>query len=200
MALEFRPRPADGVAAPVARTDANAVVESTGGRVMRFKREREDVSVEYERQLTYADGSTKLIGVKVITDERGGERTFTVTGKEGKVGQNESIVELDGDVKLVASDGLTAKTEHATYDDGDGVVRAPGPVEFAHDRMTGTGVGMTYDKNSDVLTILDQAVVHMAPDGTAPWPRTWRRARRRSRAARRSSASNAASTFSARAR
>ena len=165
VAFEFRPRPADGVAVPpLARTDVNAVVESTGGRVMRFKREHEDVSVEYDRQLTYADGSTKLLGVKVSTDERGGGRAFTVTGKEGQVGQNDSVVALNGDVKLVASDGFTAKTEHATYNDGDGLVRAPGLVEFAHDRMSGSGVGMTYDKNLDVLSILDQAVLHMAPD------------------------------------
>jgi len=164
VAFEFRPRPAISVAAPVARTDLKAVVESTGGRVMRFKREHEDVSVEYDRQLTYADGSTKLLGVKVTTDERGGGRAFTVTGKEGQVGQNDSVVALNGDVTLVASDGFTAKTEHATYSDSEGLVRAPGPVEFAHDRMSGSGVGMTYDKNRDILSILDQAVVHMAPD------------------------------------
>ena len=164
VAFEFRPRPADSVAAPVARTDLKAVVESTGGRLMRFKREHEDVSVEYDRQLTYADGSTKLLGVKVSTDERGGGRAFTVTGKEGQVGQNESVVALNGDVRLVASDGFTARTEHATYNDSEGLVRAPGPVEFANGRMSGSGVGMTYDKNLDVLSILDQAVLHMAPD------------------------------------
>ena len=164
VALEFRPRPVEDVAVPVARTDPNAVVESTSGRVMRFNREHEDLSVEYDRQLTYADGSTKLIGVKISTDDRGGDRAFTVTGKEGQVGQHESVVALNGDVKLVASDGFTAKTEHATYTDSDGLVRAPGPVEFAHDRMSGSGLGMTYDKNQDVLAILDQAVLHMAPD------------------------------------
>ena len=164
VALEFKRRPAGEVAVSVAPTDPNAVVESTGGRVMRFNREHEDVSVEYERQLTYADGSTKLIGVKVSTGGRDDGRGFTVTGKEGQVGQKESVVALNGDVKLAASDGFTAKTEHATYTDSDGVVRAPGPVEFAHDRMSGSGVGMTYDKNRDVLAILDQAVLHMAPD------------------------------------
>src|SRR5439155_298819 len=126
VAFEFRPRPAISLAAPVARTDLKAVVESTGGRVMRFKREHEDVSVEYDRQLTYADSSTKLLGVKVTTDERGGGRAFTVTGKEGQVGQNYSVVALNGDVTLVASDGCTAKTEHATYSDIEGLVRAPG--------------------------------------------------------------------------
>ncbi len=164
VAFEFKPRPAENAAVPVARTDPNAVVESTGGRVMRFNREHEDISVEYDRQLTYADGSTKLFGIKVTTGDRGDGRAFTVTGKEGQVGQKESVVALNGEVQLVASDGFTAKTEHATYTDSDGIVRAPGPVEFAHDRMSGSGVGMTYDKNRDILAILDQAVLHVAPD------------------------------------
>ena len=168
---------------------------------MRFKREHEDVSVEYERQLTYADGSTKLMGVTVSTDERDGGRAFTVTGKEGEVGQNDSIVELNGDVKLVASDGFTAKTEHATYNDGEGLVRAPGPVEFARDRMSGSGVGMTYDKNTRrPLDSRTRRPPHGARSERRHVRGGGRRARRRSRAARRTSDSNAASTFSARAR
>src|SRR6185436_13402268 len=37
-------------------------------------------------------------------------------------------------------------------------------VEFARGRTSGNGNGMTWDKTLDVLTILDQAVVHVAPD------------------------------------
>jgi len=67
-------------------------------------------------------------------------------------------------VTLEGSDGLSAATEHATYSDADGVVRAPGTVEYARGRMRGTGVGMTWEKAQDVLTILDRAVVHVAAD------------------------------------
>jgi len=165
------------VAVPVStgRTDPNAVVESTSGQSFKFNRAREDVRIEYDRQLTYKDGSTRLIGVKVITTERSGERTFTVSAKEGLVGPNESIITMNGDVHFTASDGLTAKTEHATYGESDGMVRAPGPVEFARPRLSGTGIGMTYDKGLDVLVILDQAHIQMtageggtATDITAP--------------------------------
>ena len=131
---------------------------------MRFKSGHEDVRVEYERQLTYQDGTTKLIGVKVSTEDRGDGRSFVVTGKEGDVGKDESVVNLSGDVKLVEKDGFTARTGRASYDSRDGLVRAPGPVEFFHARLSGSGQGMTYDKNTDTLTILDKAVMHMAPD------------------------------------
>jgi LPS export ABC transporter protein LptC len=149
---------------PPGHTDPSAVVEVTGGRVERFQLSREDVRVSYERQLTYANGSTKLMNVTIASDERGGSRTFTVTGKEADIGQNESTIHIDGDVRLGASDGMTARTEHASYSDKEGLIRAAGPVEFSRGRMTGSGFGMTYDTVHDVLVILDRAIVHVARD------------------------------------
>ena len=120
------------------------------------------MTVEYQRQLTYKDGTTKLLGVTVVSNARDGNRAFTVTGQEGSVGQNDSRIALDGDVRLQVSDGLTARTEHATYIEDQGIVRAPGPVEFARQRMSGSGVGMAYNKNGDTLVILDQARLRIA--------------------------------------
>lgn len=151
------------IPSPAAHTDPGAVIESTGGRVERFKLSREDVRVEYEKQLTYADGSTKMMGVTIVIDNRGG-RTFTVKSKEGRVARGESTIQLDGDVRLAASDGMAARTEHATYSDSDRIVRAPGPVEFIRTRTKASGVGMTYDQDRDVLWILDNAVVQIARD------------------------------------
>ena len=151
-------------AQPAARTDPGAVVEVTGGRVERFKLSREDVRVAYERQLTYVNGSSKLMDVTIAADERAGGRSFTVTGKEADVGQSESTIHIDGDVRLAASDGMSVRTDHASYSDNDGFVRATGPVEFSRGRMAGSGFGMTYDTIRDVLVILDRATVHVAPD------------------------------------
>jgi LPS export ABC transporter protein LptC len=155
------PQPAVPSAAPTA---PGAVVEVTGGRIERFKLSRQDVRVAYERQLTYSDGSTRLMGVTISADERAGGRSFTVTGKEATVGQNESAILLDGDVRLAASDGMAVHTDHATYSDKDALVRADGPVKFSRGRMTGSGVGMTFDTARDALVLLDRASVHVAPD------------------------------------
>ena len=162
-ALKRRPpQPAVPSAAPTA---PGAVVEVTGGRIERFKFSRQDVRVAYERQLTYADGSTRLMGVTISADERAGSRSFTVTGNEATVGQNESTILLNGDVRLAASDGMAVRAEHATYSDKDALVRADGPVEFSRGRMTGSGIGMTFDTARDVLVLLDRASVHVVPDG-----------------------------------
>ncbi|OFV92657.1 MAG: LPS export ABC transporter periplasmic protein LptC [Acidobacteria bacterium RIFCSPLOWO2_12_FULL_65_11] len=162
--LAFKRRDLRPTASPPVRTDPAAVAESTSGRVARFKLSREDVSVEYEKQLTYADGSTRLVGVTIVTEERGGGRRFTITGKEGRVGQNDATMTLDGDVRLASSDGVVVRTEHASYTDTDGVVSTDGPVEFSRGRTAGSGVGLTYDHRRDVLTILDQVVTEVAPD------------------------------------
>lgn len=164
VARELKRRDPVPTMAPVARTDPGAVVETTGGNLTRIKGTREDVSIAYRKQYTYEDGSSKLLGVTIVTEERNGTRTFTIAGKEGRVSKDATTIALDGAVKLVGSDGMTVITEHATYADADGTVRAPGPVELTRGRVRGTGIGMTWDKTIDVLTILDQAVVHIAPD------------------------------------
>jgi LPS export ABC transporter protein LptC len=149
---------------PVVRTDPQAIVESTGGRAVRFNRAHEDIRVEYERQLTYKDGSTKLLGVKVSSDSRGDGRRFVVTADEGQVAKDEALLTLNGHIKLVEGDGFTAESDAATYDNRDTTVRAPGPVRFYHNRLSGSGVGMLYEKKTDVLTILDKASGTIAPD------------------------------------
>ncbi|HEY7290587.1 MAG TPA: LptA/OstA family protein [Vicinamibacterales bacterium] len=168
--LQFKRR---GPAGPseIAHTDPNAVVETTGGTTQRFSSSREDVSIKYDKLLTYANGSSKLLGVTITTADRRGDqqsdaaRGFTVTGREGTVGQNESTIALDGDVQLQSSDGMSARTEHATYTSSDGSIHAPGPVEFAKGRLSGRGVGLAYDKNRDLLTILEKAVIRVAETG-----------------------------------
>jgi LPS export ABC transporter protein LptC len=163
VALAFKTRTPPAAPTGVVPTDPGTVVQSTGGRMQRVKLSKEEVLIQYEKQQTYSDNTSKLFGVTITTTEKSG-RTFTLTGKEGQAGKDDSSFRLDGNVRLVASDGLAVHAEHATYSDADGTVRAPGPIDFSRGRFAGTGVGMTYEKTRDALTILDQAVVHVKAD------------------------------------
>jgi LPS export ABC transporter protein LptC len=165
VALAFRRQaPASAPPEPATRLDPNAVVESTGGTATRFKGTREDVRIAYERLATYADGSSRMFGVTINAADHSGRRSFTVTGKEGQLGKDEKSYELDGDVKLVATDGLTATAAHVTYTEDDGLVRTAGRVEFSRGHLSGSGTGMVYDTHQDVLLVQDQALVHVSPD------------------------------------
>lgn len=167
VAVQFRPREAPAAAAPGVRTEPGAMVETTGGHTVRFG-PRQSVQITSERQLTYEDGRSKLLGVTVTAEEPDGKGTFTATGKEAAVGKDESTIELNGDVRLESST-IRARTEHATFSKTDNIVRSPGPTEASEGKTSARGTGMTFDRNADVLTILDQAVVTMGDaNGGAP--------------------------------
>ena len=160
----FRRRPPVTAAPQLAPLDPKAVVESTAGHVVQVKGTRENVAIDFEKQVTYKDGSSRLVNVKVTATDRHDGHVFTLTGKEGQVTDNPSAYSIHGDVRLAAQDGLTASTEHAAYSDSNGILHAPGAARFAKGRINGAGVGMIYNKNKDTITILDKAVIHVGPD------------------------------------
>ena len=171
VAREWKRRDPPPAAKPTLRTDPKALVEVTAGRTTHVNGGREDVDISFKKQFTYEDGTSKLEDATIVFDERnGGSRTFTITGKEGRLGKGATTMLLDGAVKLEGSDGMIVLTEHAAYAEADGIVRAPGPVDVTSGKTHATGVGMTWEKATDVLTILAQAEVHIAPDNAADGP------------------------------
>ena len=162
----LRPREVRVAPAPIERLDPKATVETRGGDVIQLKGSRQDARIEFERQVTYEGGETRLVGVKVSVDNRAG-RSYTITGKEARVGKDQTSYDIKGDVKLETNDGLTAFAEQATYADAEKIVKAPGPVRFTRGRMSGTGIGFTYDEQRNTLWLLDQAVIHVEPEGTS---------------------------------
>ena len=155
-----REQPPAPVAVP--RVDPQAVVESSGAIVRQVKGEKETFRLDAEKQLSYADGATKLLGVRITLEREG--RTYVVTGDEARVGDNESNLELTGHVHMTASDGLDVVASSATYSEGEGIVRVPGSVAFKRGRMSGTGVDFTFDKNRDQIGLADKTAITFAPD------------------------------------
>ncbi|MGE3886884.1 MAG: LptA/OstA family protein [Vicinamibacterales bacterium] len=162
----MRPRETRVPVAPIERIDPKATVETRGCDVVQLKGSTQDLRVECESQVTYEDGQTRLVGVTLTVDNRAG-RNFVVTGREAKVGTNQSSFDISGDVRLEASDGLVATAGSASFVDTEGIVRAPGPVQFTRGRMAGAGIGFTFDQQRNTLWLLDQAVVRFAPEGGA---------------------------------
>ena len=130
---------------PLERGDPAATIESRGAFVVQVKGDRETVRVEAEKQYAYPDGSTRLVNVKVTSIRQG--KTFTATGDEARVGENQTNLDMKGNVVLTSSDGLEAKAGSATYNQGEGMVRGPGPVTFKVGRISGSGVDFTLRRN-----------------------------------------------------
>jgi lipopolysaccharide transport protein LptA len=87
-----------------------------------------------------------------------------VTADEATAGKDQRERKLNGHVTLKVSDGFELTTDHATHNQDDSIVRAPGAVSFSKGRMTGSGGNATYDQTKDVLTINEQAKVNMADE------------------------------------
>ena len=156
-------RPTATPAQAPARLDPKAVLESIQAVFQQSQAARQDYVIEAERQLTYEGGATKFINVTIKVKQREG-RDFVVSGREAQAGENRKDLEVSGDVKLAASDGFVARTDRATFNQDDATVRVAGAVSFEKGRMTGSGVGMTYNQMTDVLTLADQARVVMTDE------------------------------------
>jgi LPS export ABC transporter protein LptC len=154
-------RQAGPAAPPGGRLDPKATLESTNAVVQQSRESEEDFQVTADRTLNYEDGTARLMGVRISVKHRGG-RDFLVTAKEAGAGKDRKDLALKGSVVLEASDGFRLTTDDATFEDGPGVVKAPGRVAFTKGGLSGSGLGMTYDKNNDVLTLLAEPDVTMA--------------------------------------
>ncbi|HSP92727.1 MAG TPA: LPS export ABC transporter periplasmic protein LptC, partial [Vicinamibacterales bacterium] len=162
--MAFRaPRPSGGPpgAGRMTREDPEASAQSTSGELLNLVRDAENFRLEYDTLLTYPDGRQKLEGARVSVPNRGG-RNFTVKAREAEVGAGQDRIQMQGAVQLESSDGLVAKTEAAAYSQSEGILRAPGQASFTRGRMSGSSLGMTYDKGRDAIAMLDKAVMALA--------------------------------------
>lgn len=164
-----RGKQAEPAAPPdIKRIDEKAVVQTTGpGHYAHTKEGKVSWSIRWGGgQATYAEGRSRLFGGVRVEIERGGRR-YVITSNEAEVSQKDQVLQHGrflGDVTLTTDDGLETKTGEATYDDADGIIKVPGAVEFTRKRMKGRGVGATYDRNRDVLWLLDSAHITVKAD------------------------------------
>lgn len=147
----------------IARIDPEGVAEIKGGDFFQVKGANRDVRIEFGSQVSYQDGRQKLTGFKATIENRGG-RTLVISGQEAWIAAGNTAYDIRGDATLNTSDGLTATTPRATFAEAEGVLRGDGPVKFQRGRVTGTGVGFSYDRQTDRLWLNDQAVIAVAPD------------------------------------
>jgi LPS export ABC transporter protein LptC len=149
------------------RLDPRAILESAGASFQQFSAARQDYVIEAERQLTYEGGATKFVGVTIKVGQRAG-RDFVISGREAQAGGDQVDMQITGDVKLSASDGFSATTDHVTFNKENAMVRAAGPVSFQKGRMSGSGTGMTYNQVTDVLTLAEDVRVAVTDETGRP--------------------------------
>lgn len=151
---------------PIQRVDPEAVIESQSNVLQQVRGTKQDYLIKAAQQLTYEGGASKLLGVEITVRNRGG-RDYVITAKEAAAAEHQQELDLTGEVRLLASDGFEITASQAFFKESDGTVRAPGAFAFRRGRMNGTGLGMLYDKNTDILTITDKATVSLTDEAGA---------------------------------
>ena len=162
VAMSVRKRPVPTNKMDVKRVDPKAIAESARGRLAQMTGMKIPGYLDFDRNLTYEDGSVKFFGAKLTTRRAG--REFHLSGNEARVAKEQSHMEVSGNVYLTASDGLKVRTDRATYGSSEHIVRAPNLVKFVKGTMRGSGVGMTYDEQRDVLWLLKDVKITVSPD------------------------------------
>src|SRR5204863_6534497 len=123
---------------------------------------KDDLKIEAEMETGYADGRTRLHKAH-FTSKRSNGTVFEIWAglaeSQGKAvtGDEPGLIYLSGGVKTKSSEGLEVDTDQATYDNIQGLATIPGKLTFKRERLTGEGVGATYDRERDILWLLDQA-------------------------------------------
>lgn len=147
---------------PVERMDPKAILESRSAVLQQVRENEERFELKAERTLHYEDGSTHQYGIRLSVRNRSG-RDYVVTAKEARAGKEAKDLELSGDVRLAASDGFALDAQSATYNQDQAIVRAPGDVAFTKGRLKGSATGMSYDTNTEVLSLLAKPDVRFEP-------------------------------------
>jgi lipopolysaccharide export system protein LptA len=146
---------------------AKVVAESTNADLENFKGLDSKYRVHAARLTSYEDGSSRGSDVKIETADREG-RAFVVTARQSFVTKGNADIQLTQSVNLRENDGFGLQTEEAVFNQSSGMARADGAVAFGKGRMTGSGVGVTYDEHADVLVVRDRAVIDLAAMGDQP--------------------------------
>jgi LPS export ABC transporter protein LptC len=148
----------------VSPSDPKALVETIKFDKTRVNRDKEEVRIQADSTTAYIDGTARGRNLTITTTRSGG-RVFVLKADRAEIGKDESSFVLEGNVHLENSDGLQARTERASYIEAEGVIRASGPVTFSRGRMSGSGIGFSYDRNRDRLRILQDVSVRAVAAG-----------------------------------
>lgn len=152
---------------PLANLDPRLTSAGAAGVESRSKDGKPYVQIPYATREDYADGRVRFTKAEVIGlgEDKSKMRADVVeTVGTATSGEMPSQLKLTGNVMFEEPGGLAIETAAATYDDGAGVVTIPGPVTFRRGRVTGAGVGATYDRRKGIVVIQDQSSAKVAPD------------------------------------
>jgi len=161
-----RPAPADPPQT-LAQLDANVVMATDGCQKLVIRPGKSNAKIECAASELLSDGRIRMKQV-VISGLNGSAFVMRgdlleSAGQTSTQGFPAQTV-LTGHTKLTTDDGLELLSDRATYDDVQGEFVMPGAVTFTRGRLSGTSLGATYQRDADIIQLLDKASARVAAD------------------------------------
>jgi lipopolysaccharide export system protein LptA len=164
-----RPRPVTVRQSSSTNADPNATLQAGSGTNTTFRGNELERKLEYQSVRQYADGRIGWTGFK-LTMSDGTVIVADVGETTGKAatGEMPRDMVLKGHVRFQAPDAVSFTSEEMRYTDAVGQATIPGAMTFTRGRMSGTGTGAVYQRDTGVFKLLADA--HMVtqpgdPDG-----------------------------------
>ena len=134
--------------------------------LQQVRENEERFELKAERTLHYKDGSTRQFGVASVGAQPQRARLSSSRPRKRAPGRTARTWSSSGDVRVEASDGFALEADSATYNKDQHIVRAPGDVAFTKGRLKGSATGMSYDTNTEMLSLLAKPDVRFEPGET----------------------------------
>ncbi len=148
-------KPADDEQLPkIAIEGADSRIEKV--HFVEEKHGRKTWELEAKSMQHYQDQNLMILEDVRLTFFSEDGRTFTLTGKQGKVHQETKDMKLEGDVVATSSDGYRFKTRSIAYDHQQKKIQTSDPVELDGDQLWLKGRGMLVDVEARTVKVLHE--------------------------------------------
>ncbi|ODS59433.1 MAG: hypothetical protein ABS36_00400 [Acidobacteria bacterium SCN 69-37] len=144
--------------------DPEAAMQSSGGTTMRLRNGAVEIEIVHEGETVYPDGRTlwKKARFRVGDGTTLGADEVEASGE--MVDGQPADLKLRGAVEMHTPEGASIQATEATYNHGTGIAILPGPVTFTRGRISGSGTGGEYHRDTGVFNVLADAAVETAAD------------------------------------
>jgi lipopolysaccharide export system protein LptA len=159
-----RSRPAPSLPPLGTATDPAASTQSGEGTEVRYRGEDLQFRLDYDAVKQYPDGRVHYDHFNARV--HGG--TIMSAAQVDCRGQSPDGMPADctltGQVHFQSDDGTSFESESASYSQASGLATVPGAVSFKRGRMSGTGTGGNYERDSGIFRLFADVHVTIAPD------------------------------------
>ena len=152
---------------PLQTLDKAAMAQGGPGSLDIYEHGKPAMRVTFASKLVYEDGRMRLEKAEIVgLGENKGKIRADVVEATGKLAQGEGSksYHLKGHLVVETDDGLLVESDEGTYDAEAGNITIPGALTFRRGRLSGRGVGGTYDRNQGTMVLKEQATAHVEPD------------------------------------